>query len=77
MSKKSQRIFIEDALDVELFFESLSVASSKDKELLFVDRMISYLRLDPYAEVATLCSKILVDLECIDIPSLVPNKHNI
>jgi hypothetical protein len=66
--KPSQsRIFCENPYDLETFFESLTIASDKDKELIFVDRLISLLRLDPQADITTLSFKILRDLDIVKL----------
>lgn len=61
------RIFCENPYELETFFESLSVASDNGKELIFVDRFISYIRLDPQADVTTISFKILRDLDIIKL----------
>jgi len=61
--KSPSKIFCENPYDIETLFESLSIASSHEKELIFIDRFISYIRLDPQAEIAEICFKILLDLE--------------
>lgn len=64
--KKAQdsfrKVFCENPYDLEVLFESLSIASSNEKELVFIDKFIAYLRLDPQAEIAEICFKILLDL---------------
>lgn len=60
-----KKVFCENPYDLEVLFESLSIASSNEKELLFVDKFIAYLRLDPQAEIAEICFKILLDLNLI------------
>ena len=67
--QSSQKVFCENPYDLETLFESLSLASDKDKELLFMDRFIALLRLDPQAEVADISFKILKDLEIIKLNS--------
>lgn len=63
-AKKSlSKIFCENPYDLETFFESLSIASSHEKELIFIDKFIAYMRLDPQAEIAEICFKILLDLK--------------
>lgn len=61
------RIFHENPYDLETLFEALSSASEKDKELIFVDRLITFLRLDPHAEITDLSFKILKDLDIIKL----------
>jgi hypothetical protein len=72
MNKQKQkahqtRIFYENPYDLETLFESLTIASDHEKELIFVDRLISLLRLDPEADITTLNFKILKDLNLIKL----------
>ena len=59
------RIFCENPYDLETIFESLSVASEQNKELLFIDQFVAYLRLDPQLEITEISYKILKDLNLI------------
>jgi hypothetical protein len=61
------RIFYENPYDLETLFEALAVASEKDKELIFVDRLITFLRLDPQADITHLSFSILRDLEIVKL----------
>jgi hypothetical protein len=64
-SSKS-RVFCENPYDLETLFESLSIASNKNEDLLFMDRFIAYVRLDPQVDVTEISFKILRDLDLID-----------
>jgi hypothetical protein len=63
----SSRILCENPYDLETVFESLSIASRHDKELLYVDRLIAILRLDSQCDLTEVNFKILKDLELIKI----------
>jgi hypothetical protein len=65
--KTKPRVFYENPYDLETLFESLSIASEHDKELIFVDRLISLLRLDPEVDLTTLNFKILKDLNLVTL----------
>jgi hypothetical protein len=65
--KTAPRVFYENPYDLETMFESLSIASKNNKELIFVDRLVSLLRLNPEADLATLSFKILSDLNIVKI----------
>lgn len=67
--KTSPRIFYENPFDLETMFESLSIASKHDKELIFIDRLVSLLRLNPEADLTTLSFKILSDLNIVKLES--------
>lgn len=59
--KHVHRIFYENPYDIETFFEGLTIASKHNKELQYVDRFITHLRLDPTQEVTTISFNILRD----------------
>lgn len=71
-TKPPQRrsLFRENPYDIETIFESLSSSTDQDKELLFVDRLISSLRHDPKADITTLCYDILRELDVIKLKKL-------
>jgi hypothetical protein len=66
-----QRIFLESPYDLETLFESLSIASTHDKELLYMDRLVALLRLDPTADLTTLNYKILRDLKILELENII------
>jgi hypothetical protein len=66
-----QRIFLESPYDLETLFESLSIASANEKELLYMDRLIALLRLDPQADLTTLNYKILQDLKILELENTI------
>jgi hypothetical protein len=67
MSKVKKIIFLENPYDVETLFESLEIAGSQGKELLYMDRLIATIRLDPEADLTNLNYKILHDLNLLTL----------
>ena len=67
--KKTVRLLYENPYDIETFFETLSIASSNEKELIYVDRLITALRLDPRGDLTEINYKILLDLGLIKLPT--------
>lgn len=63
--KRVHRIFYENPYDIETFFEGLTIASKNGKELQYIDRFITHLRLDPSQEVTTITFNILRDFDLI------------
>lgn len=63
--KRVHRIFYENPYDIETFFEGLTIASKNNKELQYIDRFITHLRLDPTQEVSAITFNILRDFELI------------
>lgn len=64
------RIFYGNPYDVETFLEGISIASHHNKELLFVDRFVTYLRLDPERDVTDVVFNILRDFDIIKFESV-------
>ena len=62
---KNKKIFSEKTADIETIFESLSVASSGDKELLYMDMLISHLRADSSSDLTETSFNILRKLKLI------------
>lgn len=58
----STKVLYENPYDIETLFESLTIASSKDKELLYMDKLIATLRLDPEGDITNINYNILRDL---------------
>jgi hypothetical protein len=70
MEKKTEKrqIFLENPYDIETVFESLSIASYNDKEFIYMDRLISYLRMDPEEDLTNINFKILNELKLLKQP---------
>jgi hypothetical protein len=66
---KKHKVFRENPYELETMFESLSIASYNDKELIFMDRLISELRLNPTSDLTDISYKILQELNLIKIPT--------
>lgn len=64
------RVLCENPYDIENIFEALSIASKNDKELIYIDRLIATLRLDPLGEITTINYRILKDLDLIKLPTI-------
>jgi hypothetical protein len=64
----STRILCENPYDIETFFESFSIASKNEKELIYIDRLITALRLNPFGDLTEINYKILMDLGLIKLP---------
>lgn len=56
------KIFRENPYDLETFFETLSIASKHDKEIIYIDRFISKLRSNPEIDLTLLNYQILEEL---------------
>jgi hypothetical protein len=68
MSKTpKKKVFLENPYDLETILESMSLASDSDKTLVFLDKLIAGIRLDPLVEISTLSYKILQQLNIIKL----------
>lgn len=65
----STRVLCENPYDLEIFFESLSIASRNEKELIYIDRLITSIRLDPFGDLTSINYNILKDLGLIKLPN--------
>lgn len=63
--KYVKRIFYENPYDIEVFFEALAIASNHNKELQFIDRFVTHMRLDPNQEITNIVFNVLKDFEII------------
>jgi len=54
-----KKIFYENPYDIETFLEGLEISSKNNKELIFIDRVFAYLRLDPTREMTDIVFDIL------------------
>jgi hypothetical protein len=70
MKKKAQsrQIFLENPYDIETIFEALSIASNNDKEFIYMDRLISHLRMSPEEDLTNINFKILEELHLLKQP---------
>lgn len=62
------RVLYENPYDIETFFETFSIASKNEKELIYIDRLITALRLNPYGDLTAINFTILTDLGLIKTP---------
>jgi hypothetical protein len=65
--KASSRIFLENPYDLEVVFESMSIASDHNKELLFMDKFVSSIRESPNEDITNICFKVLRNLDIIKL----------
>lgn len=65
VKKNHKKVFKENPYDVETVFESLSIASDNNMELLYMDRLINGLRSCEDCDITSLSYAILKDLKSI------------
>lgn len=62
-----RNIFLENPYDLETLIETLKIASDNNKELLFLDRLITTIRLDPEQDLTNLNYRLLHDLNLMKL----------
>jgi hypothetical protein len=65
--KASSRIFLENPYDLEVVFQSMSIASDHNKELLFMDKFVFCLRSNPEEDITNICYNILRNLDIMKL----------
>lgn len=60
-----KQIFNENPLDIETVFESLSVASDNDLELIYMDSLIYNIRNNPEGDLTDISYQILKEMKAI------------
>jgi hypothetical protein len=69
-SKKAKLwMFYENPYDIETVLDSLTLATRNGKELVYMDRLLSMIRLDPEIDTTELSFAILRDLEIVELKS--------
>lgn len=63
--QKRKQVFLENPYDIETVFESLSIASDNNKELVYMDKFIASIRSNPLIELADLNYNILKELNIL------------
>jgi len=67
-------IFLENPYDVQTILEGLKIARARNKELIYMDRLLATLRLDPEGDIVNISYKILLDLELSKLNDPIKNK---
>jgi len=66
MSTKKM-LFLENPYDVETLLECIKIATEHNRELVYMDRLIGMLRLDPEADLINLNYRIMHDLSLLEL----------
>lgn len=60
-------IFLENPYDMQCVLEGLKIAEDGNKQLLYVDRLLATMRLDPDADIVNVSYRILNDLNLLKL----------
>lgn len=63
-------LFLENPYDIETVYESLQIASKQGKELIYMDRLLATLRLDPGADLTNINYRLLHDLKLLKLETI-------
>lgn len=66
-TKKVHHIFVENPYDIQTITEAFEIAKTENKELLYLDRLVSTLKIGPEADIVNVTYKILLELKLIDL----------
>ena len=66
-------IFLENPYDVQCILDGLKIAQSKNKQILYMDRLLATLRLDPEGDVVNISYRILLDLNLLKLETAKNN----
>lgn len=66
MSKRIN-FFLENPYDVQCILDGLNIAKARNKELIYMDRILATLRLDPEGDIVNINYRILLDLELMKL----------
>jgi hypothetical protein len=64
---KKVNFFLENPYDMQSILDSLEIAKKQNKELVYMDRLIATLRLDPEGDVVNINYRILLDLKLLKL----------
>lgn len=67
MSNQRFPIFLENPYDVQTILDGLKIAQSTNKELIYMDRLLATLRLDPEGDIVNISYRILLELNLLKI----------
>ncbi len=60
-------IFLENPYDVQCILDGLKIAQSKNKQLLYMDRLLATIRLNPEGDIVNISYRILLDLDLLKL----------
>lgn len=61
------KIFCENPYDIETIFEGIEISRRTGQELIYMDRLVATLRLDPMGDLTNINFKILSDMNLIAV----------
>jgi hypothetical protein len=75
--KKKIYILFENPYDIETVLESIKIAERHGKEILFLDRLFTNIRLDPNVDLTTASFRTLKELEILKNEGIYNGKSKI
>ncbi len=67
MPTQRVQIFLENPYDVQCVMDCMKIAKTQNKELVFLDKLLATLRLDPEGDIINISYRILMDLKLLKL----------
>jgi hypothetical protein len=67
MQSQRIRFFLENPYDIQCVLDGLKIAKSKNKDIIYMDRLLATLRLDPEGDIVNIIYRILMDLNLLTL----------
>lgn len=68
-------VFLENPYDLQSILDCLKIAKNHNKELIYLDRVIATLRLDPEGDVVNISYRTMIDLGLIKLETAKTEKE--
>jgi hypothetical protein len=67
MPTQRMQIFMENPYDVQCVMDCMRIAKTKNQDLVFLDKLLATLRLDPEGDIVNISYRILLDLQLLKL----------
>jgi hypothetical protein len=67
MPTQRVQIFLENPYDVQCIVDCMKIAKTQNKDLVFLDKLLATLRLDPEGDIVNISYRILLDLQLLKL----------
>lgn len=67
MPTQRVQIFSENPYDVQCIMDCMKIAKTQNKDMIFLDKLLATLRLDPEGDIVNISYRILLDLQLLKL----------
>lgn len=67
MPTQRVQIFLENPYDVQCIMDCMKIAKTQNKDMIFLDKLLATLRLDPEGDIVNISYRILLDLQLLKL----------